>query len=90
LSCTKCGGRMVTKVGRTNTMLICSDCGHPRADKAQAHRVKLQHVATTAFLAAVTVLAITFMRVSISRSLPPTPAGTSPAGTVQAGSEETP
>jgi hypothetical protein len=67
---------MVTKVGRTNTMLICSDCGHPRADKAQAHRVKLQHVATAAFLAAVAVLAITVLRVSISRSLPPAPART--------------
>ncbi len=64
---------MVTKVGRTNTMLICSDCGHPRADKAQPHRVKLQHVATAAFLAAVTVVAITVLRVSISRSLPPAP-----------------
>ena len=74
MSCTKCGGRMVTKVGRTNTLLICSDCGHPRADKAQPHRVKLQHVATAGFLAAVTVLAITFMRVSISRSLPLAPA----------------
>ena len=65
---------MVTKVGRTNTLLICSDCGHPRADKAQPHRVKLQQVATAGFLAAVTVLAITFMRVSISRSLPLAPA----------------
>ena len=65
---------MVTKVGRTNTLLICSDCGHPRADKAQLHRVKLQHVATAGFLAAVTVLALTIMRVSISRSLPLAPA----------------
>jgi len=81
---------MVTKVGRTNTMLICSDCGHPRADKAQPHRVKLQHVATTAFLAAVTVLVIAVLRVSISRSLPPEPAGTVRAGSEQAGSEETP
>ena len=76
MSCTKCGGRMVTKVGRTNTMLICSDCGHPRADKAQPHRVNLQHAATAAFLAAVAVLAITVLRVSISRSLTPAPART--------------
>ena len=65
---------MVTKVGRTNTMLICSDCGHPRADKAQPHRVKLQHVATAAFLTAVSALAITVVRVSLSRSLPLVPA----------------
>ena len=35
---------MVTKVGRTNTMLICSDCGHPRADKAQPHRIRRQRL----------------------------------------------
>jgi len=74
LSCKKCGGRMVTKVGRTNTMLICSDCGHPREDKAQPHRVKLQYVATAAFLAAVTALTMAVLRVSISRSLPLVPA----------------
>jgi hypothetical protein len=65
---------MVTKVGRANTMLICSDCGHPRADKAQPHRVKVQYVATAAFLTAVSALAITVVRVSLSRSLPLVPA----------------
>ena len=65
---------MVTKVGRTNTMLICSDCGHPHAEKAQPHRVKLQHLSTAAFLAAVTVLVVAVLRVSISRSLPLVPA----------------
>jgi len=79
LSCRKCGGRMVTKVGRTNTMLICSDCGHPRTEKAQPHRVKLQHVATAGFLAAVSALAITVLRAPISRSLPLVPAATTQA-----------
>ena len=79
MSCTKCGGRMVTKVGRTNTMLICSDCGHPRADKAQAHRVKLQHVATAAFLAAVTALAVAVLRVPIPKAPPIEPAATTQA-----------
>ena len=79
LSCAKCGGRMVTKVGRTNTMLICSDCGHPRADKAQPHRVKVQNVATAAFLAAVTALTMAVLRVSITRSLPLVPASAAQA-----------
>lgn len=79
LSCAKCGGRMVTKVGRTNTMLICSDCGHPRADKAQPHRVKVQYVATAAFLAAVTALTMAVLRVSITRSLPLVPASAAQA-----------
>ena len=74
MSCMKCGCRMVTKVGRTNTMLICSDCGHPHAEKAQPHRVKLQHLSTAAFLAAVTVLAVAVLRGSISGSLPLVPA----------------
>ena len=79
LSCIKCGSRMVTKVGRTNTMLICSDCGHPRADKAQPHRVKVQNVATAAFLAAVTALTMAVLRVSITRSLPLVPASAAQA-----------
>jgi hypothetical protein len=29
MACPKCGCRMLTKVGRAKTMLICSDCGHP-------------------------------------------------------------
>ena len=41
---------MVTKVGRTNTMLICSDCGHPRAENPRRHRIRLERLATIAFL----------------------------------------
>jgi len=60
-------------------MLICSDCGHPRGEKAQAPRVKLQQVATAGFLAAVTTLAITVLRVSVSRTLPLVPERTTQA-----------
>jgi hypothetical protein len=70
---------MVTKVGRTNTMLICSDCGHPQAEKAQPHQVKLQHLATATFLAAVTVLAVAVLRVSIPKAPPIEPAPTTQA-----------
>ena len=30
MACPKCGCRLLTKVGRSRTMLICSDCGHPQ------------------------------------------------------------
>ncbi|MCP9808813.1 hypothetical protein KBY58_05140 [Cyanobium sp. HWJ4-Hawea] len=30
MSCSKCGCRMVTKVGVSQTLLVCTDCGHPR------------------------------------------------------------
>lgn len=29
MGCAKCGCRMLTKVGRSKPMLICTDCGHP-------------------------------------------------------------
>jgi hypothetical protein len=36
VACRKCGCRMVTKVGRTHPMLICSDCGLPVDDRENA------------------------------------------------------
>jgi hypothetical protein len=30
MACPKCGCRLLTKVGRSKKMLICSDCSHPR------------------------------------------------------------
>lgn len=33
VACRKCGCRMVTKVGRSHPMLICSDCGLPVDDR---------------------------------------------------------
>lgn len=30
MACPKCGCRLLTKVGRSKTMLICSDCSYPR------------------------------------------------------------
>lgn len=43
---------MVTKVGRSNRMLVCSDCGHPRPlEPAPAGR-RRAWILTTAFLVA--------------------------------------
>ena len=41
MGCAKCGGRMLTKVGRRKPMLICSDCGHPISDNATPERRRL-------------------------------------------------
>ena len=76
MSCTKCGCHLVTKVGRTNTMLICSDCGHPRADKAQPHRIRRQRLATAAFLAALAGLAFAISRITDATTPPAEPART--------------
>ena len=51
---------MVTKVGRSTRMLICSDCGHPRPlEPAPAGRLR-GWILTTAFLVALagSILAI--------------------------------
>lgn len=36
MACRRCGCRMVTKVGRTTPMLICSDCALPVDQKESA------------------------------------------------------
>lgn len=70
---------MVTKVGRTNTMLICSDCGHPRAEKALPRHTKRKRMATAAFLALLVGLAF-----AMSRNKNPTTPPAEPAITTQA------
>ena len=79
MSCTKCGCRMVTKVGRTNTMLICSDCGHPRAEKALPRHTKRKRIATAAFLAALAGLAFAMSRIRETTTPPAEPARTTQA-----------
>ena len=80
MSCAKCGCRMVTKVGSTNTMLICSDCGHPRVDKALPRHTRLKRLATAGLLAALAGLAFAVSRISDR-----TPPRDAPVGTSQAG-----
>jgi len=67
---------MVTKVGRTNTMLICSDCGHPRAEKARPHRIRRQRLATATFLAALAGLIFAISRITDTTKPPAEPART--------------
>ncbi|MEB3334220.1 MAG: hypothetical protein VKP70_04475 [Cyanobacteriota bacterium] len=40
VACRKCGCRMVTKVGRTHPMLICSDCGLPVDERETSQRAR--------------------------------------------------
>ena len=69
---------MVTKVGRANTMLICSDCGHPHTEKTRRKWSRLQGFATGIFLAA--LLGVTFAVARVSR----TPTVAEPEVTTQA------
>ena len=64
MTCPKCGCRMVTKVGRSTKMLICSDCGHPRAQEpAPAGRTR-GWVLTALFLAALGSSTLAIARLS--------------------------
>jgi hypothetical protein len=70
---------MVTKVGRTSTMLICSDCGHPRTEKARPHRIRRQRLATATFLAVLVGLAFAMARFRDATTPPEDPARTTHA-----------
>ena len=43
MACRRCGCRMVTKVGRTAPMLICTDCGLP-VDQRETAELRRKHV----------------------------------------------
>ena len=79
MSCTKCGCRMVTKVGRTSTMLICCDCGHPRAEKDRPHWISRQHLATAALLVALVGLAFAIPHITKETTTPAEPESTTQA-----------
>jgi len=38
LPCSRCGCRVVSKLGRGKGMLICADCGHPQANMVDPAR----------------------------------------------------
>ena len=47
MSCSKCGCRIVSKLGRSKGLLICADCGHPvqtLLDPAKGRRTALAAV----------------------------------------------
>jgi hypothetical protein len=60
MGCAKCGGRMLTKVGRKKPMLICSDCGHPVAEVKDPERSKRQRHGSLFMLALAAVALMAF------------------------------
>ena len=60
MGCAKCGGRMLTKVGRRKPMLICSDCGQPVSEAEATERQQLRLQGSLFMLGLAAVAAMTF------------------------------
>jgi len=50
MACPKCGCRLLTKVGRSKQMLICSDCSHPREPSFDRIASQWRHLFTLMFV----------------------------------------
>lgn len=71
LACSRCGCRMVTKVGRRGNLLICSDCGVPveNLQGQQQHRQRLY--AALALICMALVGGMIFLLAAIDERLSP-------------------
>jgi hypothetical protein len=65
MGCAKCGGRMLTKVGRSKPMLICTDCGHPISEVDNRENRKRQRNGSLFMLALVAVAMMAFFLTQI-------------------------
>ena len=66
MACPKCGCRLLTKVGRSKTMLICSDCGHPHQPATEGELFQWCQLSTLVLLGAVAGLALALSLLSDS------------------------
>ena len=66
MACPKCGCRLLTKVGRSKTMLICSDCGHPRQPTPEGEIVQWRQLSSVLLLGAVAAVALALSLLSDS------------------------
>jgi hypothetical protein len=57
MACPKCGCRLLTKVGRSKTMLICADCGHPQAPSLELGGFQWSQLSTVALLLGIAAVA---------------------------------
>jgi len=46
MACPKCGCRLLTKVGRSKKMLICSDCSNPLEQSSDQLASQWRHLST--------------------------------------------
>ena len=66
MACPKCGCRLLTKVGRSKTMLICSDCGHPQQPATEGEMFQWRQLSTLVLLGAVAGVALALSLLSDS------------------------
>ncbi len=64
---------MLTKVGRSRTMLICSDCGHPQAPEPDQTPLRWQQLSSVLLLLVIggVALALSFLSDRLSRGNSP-------------------
>lgn len=58
MSCPKCGCRLLTKVGRSKKMLICSDCSHSREPSCDQLPLQWRQLSTLMFVLMVAGVAV--------------------------------
>ena len=58
MACPKCGCRLLTKVGRSRTMLICADCGHPSDPSLESAGFQWGQLSTVALLLGIAAVAM--------------------------------
>ena len=58
MACPKCGCRLLTKVGLSKQMLICSDCSHPREPSFDQLAFQWRQLSTLMFVLMVAGVAV--------------------------------
>jgi hypothetical protein len=73
MACPKCGCRLLTKVGRSKTMLICADCGHPQDPSLEMGRFQWSQLTTVSLLLGIAAVAtaLSFLSDAVTRELSP-------------------
>jgi len=73
MACPKCGCRLLTKVGRSTTLLICADCGHPQAPSLEAGGFQWGQLSSVALLLGIAAVAtaLSFLSDAITRDRSP-------------------
>ena len=75
MACPKCGCRLLTKVGRSRTLLICADCGHPQDPSLETGGFQWSQLSTVALLLGIAAVAtaLSFLSDAVTRN--PSPLG---------------
>lgn len=73
MACPKCGCRLLTKVGRSKTMLICADCGHPQDPSLEVGGFQWSQLSSVALLLGIAAVAtaLSFLSDAVTRNQSP-------------------